>query len=320
LIQPLAPNALDIVGDVHGEIDALRNVLTHLGYGEDGVHPDGRHLVFLGDLIDRGPDSPAVIELVARCVEAGNAQCVMGNHELNILRNERKHGNGWFFGESEALSKSGPITPQKLADEDTRETIRRFCRPLPLALERDDLRIVHACWQEDMLAIAGKSSDALTLYRSYRDAIDSRLSQIGTVDKVERNLHHQNENPAKVLTSGIERRANRPFETNGKLRSEARWPWWNGYADTVLCVFGHYERLPTLDGKPADPLFCDCRLNAALGNGYAMCIDYGMAHRWEERLEGQSRGTRLGVLRFPEREIVFDDGERLPLDMKENIK
>ena len=295
-------------------------MLNHLGYGDDGVHSDGRHLVFLGDLIDRGPDSPAVVELVARFVDAGNAQCIMGNHELNILRNERKRGNRWFFGENEALSKSGPITPQKLADEDTKEQILRFCRPLPLVLERDDLRIVHACWQKDMIAIAGKSRDALTLYKCYQKVIDGRLSQIVAVDDIERNLRYQNENPAKVLTSGIEMRADSPFEANGELRFEARVPWWNDYVDQVLCVFGHYEHLPTFDGKHADPLFCDCPLNATLGNSYAVCIDYGMAYRWEEHQDGQSRGTRLGALRFPEKEIVFDDGERLPLDMKENHK
>jgi hypothetical protein len=176
LVQSLFDGPLDIVGDIHGEIDALRNLLNHLGYGDNGVHPDGQRLVFLGDLIDRGPDSPAVVELVAGCVKAGNAQCLMGNHELNIVRNERKHGNHWFFGEPEALAKGGPITPQRLADEGDTQRILGFCRPLPLALERADLRIVHACWQPDMLAIASRSVDALTLYQDYRDQIEVRLT------------------------------------------------------------------------------------------------------------------------------------------------
>jgi hypothetical protein len=190
-----------------------------------------------------------------------------------------------------------------------------------LALERDDLRIVHACWQNNTIAaIAGKSEEALTLYQTYRNAIESCLSYIGTVDDVERNLHRQNANPVKILTSGIERRADSPFEASGKIRSEARWPWWNRYADKVLCVFGHYEHSPTLDDNSADPLFRDCPLNATLGNGYAVCVDFGVAHRWEERQDGQIRNTWLGALRFPEKEIVFDDGERLLLDMRKNIK
>lgn len=246
-------------------------------YGENGVHLGGRRLVFLGDLTDRGPDSPTVVELVARLVEAGNAQCIMGNHELNILRNERKHGNHWFFGEAEALSKSGPITPQKLADEKARNRIRDFFRTLPLALEREDLRAVHACWQSDMLAIARTSTDALTLYKDYRDTITSHLKHNGTVNSIEGELAYQNQNPVKVSTSGLEERADCPFEASGKIRLLARVPWWNQYADKVFCVFGHYGRLPVPPGKPAAPLFGDGPLNATLGNGYAVCIDYGIA-------------------------------------------
>ena len=54
-----------------------------------GVHPEGRHLVLLGDLIDRGPDSPSLSSLWLAASRPGNAQCVMETVELNILRNER---------------------------------------------------------------------------------------------------------------------------------------------------------------------------------------------------------------------------------------
>ena len=66
LIQPLFDGPLDIIGDVHGEIDPLRSLLRHLGYDDGGLHPDGRRLVFVGDLTDRGPDSPAVVNLIQR--------------------------------------------------------------------------------------------------------------------------------------------------------------------------------------------------------------------------------------------------------------
>jgi predicted MPP superfamily phosphohydrolase len=96
-VQELFPGPIDIVGDIHGEIDALRDLLRHLGYDQAGVHPQGRRLMFIGDLTDRGPDSPAVIELVSGLVSQGSAQCVLGNHELNLLRKARKEGNGWYF-------------------------------------------------------------------------------------------------------------------------------------------------------------------------------------------------------------------------------
>lgn len=62
LVRELFSGPLDIVGDIHGEIDALRSLMSVLGYGPNGVHPSGRRLVFIGDLSDRGPDSPAVLE------------------------------------------------------------------------------------------------------------------------------------------------------------------------------------------------------------------------------------------------------------------
>ncbi len=64
LIQELFSGPIDIVGDIHGEIEALRQLLKSLGYDQYGIHPDGRRLVFVGDLVDRGPNSPAVVELV----------------------------------------------------------------------------------------------------------------------------------------------------------------------------------------------------------------------------------------------------------------
>src|SRR5690242_8042872 len=88
LVQPLFDGPIDIVGDVHGEIDALADLLRHLGYTGHGDHPEGRRLVFLGDLTDRGPDSPAVVSLVQSLVSTGRAQCILGNHDLNVLLGE----------------------------------------------------------------------------------------------------------------------------------------------------------------------------------------------------------------------------------------
>jgi hypothetical protein len=61
LVRPLFPEPLDVVGDTHTEIDTLHDLLAHLGYRQDGTHPEGRRLVFLGDLTDRGPDTPQYV-------------------------------------------------------------------------------------------------------------------------------------------------------------------------------------------------------------------------------------------------------------------
>ncbi|WP_172386831.1 polynucleotide kinase-phosphatase [Streptomyces sp. MNP-20] len=75
----------DIVGDVHGCASELESLLTRLGY-VDGVHPEGRTAVFVGDLVDRGPDTPGVLRRVMSMVAAGSALCVPGNHENKLGR------------------------------------------------------------------------------------------------------------------------------------------------------------------------------------------------------------------------------------------
>ena len=81
----------DVIGDVHGCLDELVALLGELGYrvepgGAGAAHPDGRTAVFVGDLVDRGPDTPGVLRLVMGMVEAGAALCVPGNHESKLLR------------------------------------------------------------------------------------------------------------------------------------------------------------------------------------------------------------------------------------------
>lgn len=100
-LRPLYPDRrelagpFDIVGDVHGCRDELERLLGKLGWelvrDPDGAvvdarHPDRRTAVFVGDLVDRGPDSPGVLRLVSGMVAAGHALCVAGNHEQKLLR------------------------------------------------------------------------------------------------------------------------------------------------------------------------------------------------------------------------------------------
>ncbi|AXI79864.1 polynucleotide kinase-phosphatase [Peterkaempfera bronchialis] len=85
----------DVVGDIHGCRAELETLLTRLGYvlewdaegrPVDAAHPQGRTAVFVGDLVDRGPDTPGVLRLVMGMVGAGTALCVPGNHENKLGR------------------------------------------------------------------------------------------------------------------------------------------------------------------------------------------------------------------------------------------
>lgn len=310
LIQPLFDSPIDIVGDIHGEIVALRNLLGHLGYSNDGRHPEGRRLVFLGDLTDRGPDSPAVVDVVKRFVEAGCAQCVLGNHEVNILLNHPKHENKWFYS-GEFLAKDGSVVPQRLADIGIRQQVLDFFATLPLALERDDLRVVHACWDDDMLSFARSSSNVVSLYHEHADRIEIEIQSRPTLDDIDKGLLHQNWNPVKILSSGPEERTDEPIEAGGKIRNEKRVRWREKYRD-AFCVFGHYsipDGEPSQDGESTPG-------SIPRGKGSTFCIDYGVGKRWTERGKGNTTGfsSKLAALSFPDRVVVFDDGEKQPCE------
>jgi protein phosphatase len=88
----------DIIGDVHGCLDELLALLAKLGYvvtseldpdgrpGWRATHPNGRKLVFVGDLCDRGPDTPGVFRMAMDLAARGAGYCVLGNHDDKLLR------------------------------------------------------------------------------------------------------------------------------------------------------------------------------------------------------------------------------------------
>ncbi len=347
LIEPLFEGPIDIVGDVHGEIDALRDLLRHLGYSVHGEHPSGRRLIFIGDLTDRGPDSPAVIKLVSDLVTRGLAQCVMGNHELNLLRRARKEGNGWYFDDNHdhRAEKFSSAMPMR---KENGETIRSFLESLPLGLERSDLRLVHAAW--DAASIADIRSSHLTpleLYQMRDKAAAARVQETGLAERArtERDAYEsewrnpqfpmpllpsvaaleeqtQISNPVRIITSGIERAAQKPFFASGQWRMADRIPWWNEYADSTPVIIGHYWRWPTPAARDSysrgEPdLFAMYKSNHWFGaRRNVFCVDFAVGARFKERDSGSTDqfSCRLAAVRWPERLLVFDDARTMALE------
>ncbi len=111
----------DVVGDVHGCSSELETLLGKLGY-VDGHHPEGRTAVFVGDLVDRGPDSPGVLRRVMSMVASGDALCVPGNHENKLGRwlkgrkVQRTHGLAETIAQLEGESAEFRAEVEKFVD------------------------------------------------------------------------------------------------------------------------------------------------------------------------------------------------------------
>ncbi|MEU0166104.1 polynucleotide kinase-phosphatase [Streptomyces iakyrus] len=105
----------DIIGDIHGCAAELEALLAKLGY-VDGVHPEGRTAVFVGDLVDRGPDSPGVLRRVMAMVKSGNALCVPGNHENKYGRHLRGRKVQHTHGLAETIEQMAGESEEFLAE------------------------------------------------------------------------------------------------------------------------------------------------------------------------------------------------------------
>ena len=96
----------DIIGDIHGCRAELEALLATLGYDlQARSHPEGRKVVFLGDLVDRGPDTPGVLRLVMSMVESGAAICVPGNHDVKLMCKLRGRNVQITHGLAESLAQ-----------------------------------------------------------------------------------------------------------------------------------------------------------------------------------------------------------------------
>ncbi|MDM8568552.1 AAA family ATPase [Thiotrichales bacterium HSG1] len=102
----------DIIGDIHGCYDELLILLQKLGYQTQFtnskltvIHPKNRKVIFLGDLVDRGPKTPQVLQLVMDMVMAGKAFCIKGNHDVKLLRKLKGHNVRLTHGLVESIEQ-----------------------------------------------------------------------------------------------------------------------------------------------------------------------------------------------------------------------
>ncbi|HEX8254040.1 MAG TPA: polynucleotide kinase-phosphatase, partial [Thermoanaerobaculia bacterium] len=139
----------DLIGDIHGCFDEMTALLQTLGYelSPDGArHPEGRKAVFLGDMVDRGPKTPEVLDLVMKMVESGNALAVPGNHDIKLMRALQGKNVKVTHGLAESLEQFAQRTPED------RQRVTAFIDSLISHFVLDDGKLVvaHAGMKQEM--------------------------------------------------------------------------------------------------------------------------------------------------------------------------
>ncbi|MCX7523438.1 polynucleotide kinase-phosphatase [Microbacterium sp. STN6] len=159
----------DVIGDIHGCRSELETLLVRLGYAIeadaagrpiDASNPDGRRAVFLGDLVDRGPDTPGVLRLVMGMVGNGHALAVPGNHEDKLVKALRGKKVQTSHGLAETLTQLAGES------EEFRAQVERFADGLVshLVLDGGDLVVAHAGLPESYQGRASGRVRAFALY------------------------------------------------------------------------------------------------------------------------------------------------------------
>jgi len=218
----------DIIGDIHGCGDTLTCLLTKLGYARDdkGVfrHPD-RIVIFLGDFVDRGPQQREVISIVRAMIDSGAAKSVMGNHEYNAIAYATPTEKpGGFLRQQTGNNKRqhAKFLEAYACDPDAYAATIAWFKTLPLWLDLGDLRVIHACWDKDMVARLGAPVLTDDLLHASCDKSRWQYEAIETILKGKEiplpdgHMFHDKE---------------------GKARHHIRIRWWDRTATTYAMAF-----------------------------------------------------------------------------------
>ena len=301
----------DIIGDVHGEYDLLVGLLTKLGYRETmGTWRQYNHTaIFLGDLIDKGPQQIATVNLVRNMVEAGTAKCILGNHELNAiawitpdpympgeyLRSHVKPGN----------LKQHAFFLQEVNGKPIHKEFVEWFKTLPLWLDLGSIRIIHACWNNSYMG---------ELKQKWGLKTDQTLTEELLVESTKEAKKGTAEHPAftavEALCKGLEAQLpeNHAFkDKDGKERHKVRIKWWSNdfatYPEAALASPQILQCIPSvaiaqdsrIENYEGVPVFFGHYNLGGVPKVFAhniACLDYSIngkaslvAYRWEGETE-----------------------------------
>lgn len=250
----------DIIGDIHGCADKLEELLLALGYRPAGANGEYRHphrqVIFVGDLIDRGGQQLRTLQLVKAMVDAGSAQIVMGNHEFNALayHTEWPAGSGKYLrphdDPADEWSEKNTRQHQAFLDQVNGEARRHYLEwfaTLPLWLDLGDVRVVHACWHPESIAVIERECGSSAPFDKLEHLVAASTEGHPLYDAVETLL--------KGPEISLVEHGQAPYhDKDGHPRESARLQWWNSAGRTLRDLAEMGGKFTTADNEPYPPL------------------------------------------------------------------
>lgn len=292
----------DLIGDVHGYADELAALLESMDYriNQQGYyqHPQ-RTAIFVGDFVDRGEQQKAVINTIRPMIDNGSALAVMGNHEFNAISYHTM-----FPGtdnplriHDESKKEQHQAFLKEYTDKDEIYELMNWFKTLPLFLELDEIRVIHACWNDKAIASIQHELDN-------NNCIDDKFlvkANTKTTDQYE---------AIETLLKGLELPLPPGLsfkDSYGKQRFRIRVKWWqsksNTYKNLAIVPKKDIDAVPNIQApvdklgdfkynKSHKPVFCGHYWligNPTIQQQNVACLDYSVArngrltaYRWNK--------------------------------------
>ena len=290
----------DLIGDIHGHATKLNQLLKKLNYtkNKNGVyqHPS-RKVIFVGDFIDRGPEIREVLQIAKAMTDAGTALAVMGNHEFNILCYHTKNEAGEYLRPHSDKNQQQQQATEAAFRDHPEEWVMylEWMMALPIWLDLEEIRVVHACWHPEHLA---KVKQALSGNRLTPDFLQAAA--------IEGNWEYES---VEILLKGIEQELpDGQFfhDKDGHPRNAMRVQWWRSPKGLTLKEYGIGAVFPdtavpeswenNFCYEPGDvPVFIGhywLKGEVTLKSPSVCCLDFSVAkggdlvaYRWESGVE-----------------------------------
>ena len=235
----------DIIGDIHGHADPLERLLKKMGYEKKGniySHPE-RTVIFIGDFIDRGPKIRETLKIVRDMIEQGKALAVIGNHEYNALGYHTKNEKGEHLRKHSEHTTNQHLETLKQFENKNSEwkSYIEWFHTLPLFLDLNEIRVVHACWDNENMDILGNINTVTKEFLQELNS-DKHYKKSRLFIAVDECLKGREEN----IPEGYSFK-----DKDGNERYEIRVSW---YIDPEKSFYHDYymEEIAELNGKKVD--------------------------------------------------------------------